>query len=668
MKQFMSRIKIKTKLTASMLFLTIAPVLIMGIVSYQNAQNALMKQSRLEIQNLTETATAQLQSLETIALIQMEALAQMFKTGTELVAVKIPLYEGERDLMFTYFMAYREKYPYFLTAKICDGNGTVVFTIDGIEKTQTTEKSSMADFPWFKAGLKEKQGIHFSGIYPSPRTGQLIVTATKTIFDKNGKPVAVVLADITAGYFTDHLSSLKVGQKGYAFVVNPDGLILAHPDASLIQKTNISDYGYGKQILSRGEGEVQYALQGKQRLAFVKKLPGFDWIYTVAADKEELLASVKHTRNIFVIIGTIITLLGILLAWFMGRSILSPISQASDKMKDIASGQGDLTTRIQIVNQDEVGDLAMWFNNFIDKLHTMVKNIAGNSTTLSTASHDLTTLSGDMSGGAEDASDRINGVADAGKEMSASMDSVTAAMEEATANINMVATAVEEMTATIEEIAGNSGKAHDMTDLAVSRSQAATDRVNALGKAAQDIGRVTETITDISEQTNLLALNATIESARAGAAGKGFAVVASEIKSLALQTVEATRKISDTIGNIQDATSETIVEIEQVTTVINDVNAIVASIAAAVEEQSVTTKDISGNVAEVARGFNRMSQDMGQSSEASSSIAGDIAGVNQTIREVSDNSAKVSQRASELNDLAAELVSMVGQFKIDESR
>ena len=136
-----------------------------------------------------------------------------------------------------------------------------------------------------------------------------------------------------------------------------------------------------------------------------------------------------------------------------------------------------------------------------------------------------------------------------------------------------------------------------------------------LGQAAQEIGQVTETITNISAQTNLLALNATIEAARAGTAGKGFAVVANEIKELARQTAEATEDIKARIAGIQDSTGTAISDIGQITTVIKDVGGIVASIAAAIEEQATVTKDVAGNIAQASTGVRDANQHVNQTAE-----------------------------------------------------
>ena len=139
--------------------------------------------------------------------------------------------------------------------------------------------------------------------------------------------------------------------------------------------------------------------------------------------------------------------------------------------------------------------------------------------------------------------------------MSSNIETVAFGMEETTSNLAQVAVATKQMTSTISEIAQNSEKARRITDEATRQATRITEEINLLGAAAREIGKVTETITEISAQTNLLALNATIEAARAGSAGKGFAVVATEIKLLAQQTAAATEDIKNRIAGVQSATS-----------------------------------------------------------------------------------------------------------------
>jgi methyl-accepting chemotaxis protein len=232
-------------------------------------------------------------------------------------------------------------------------------------------------------------------------------------------------------------------------------------------------------------------------------------------------------------------------------------------------GEGDLTKRIRIDSRDEIAELAGWFNTFLEKLQTMIKKSPTNASHVDGSSAGLSEIATMMSRGAGETSSRAHNVSTAAEEMSASLNNVAAAMEQSSTNTSMVATAAEEMSATINEIARNAEKARAISDQAVIKAGETSSQMDGLGQAAEGIGKVVETITEISEQVNLLALNATIEAARAGEAGKGFAVVANEIKELAKQTSAATLEIKEKIQNIQGSTDGTVKGINDHLRVIN---------------------------------------------------------------------------------------------------
>jgi methyl-accepting chemotaxis protein len=188
--------------------------------------------------------------------------------------------------------------------------------------------------------------------------------------------------------------------------------------------------------------------------------------------------------------------------------------------------------------------------------------------------------------------------------------------------------------------------------------------MNQLGAAAQQIGKVTETITEISSQTNLLALNATIEAARAGSAGKGFAVVANEIKELAQQTARATEDIKGRIAGVQSSAAGGIAEIGKVSQIIHDISDIVSSIAAAIEEQSTVTKDIARNIAEASTGVRDANQRVSEVAQATVQMAREIGGVDQAAERMADGSEQVRNRAAELSKVAGQLQTTVHQFKV----
>jgi len=374
-----------------------------------------------------------------------------------------------------------------------------------------------------------------------------------------------------------------------------------------------------------------------------------------------------QTRSAVVAI-CIIVALGILaflvLSFFLITAITKPLQQVVAGLKDIAEGEGDLTNRLEVKSRDEMGELARWFNVFIEKIQVVIRDVAQNAGHLQGSAQQLLGIAKQMSAGADQTSGKANTVAAAGEEMSANMGSMASAMSEASGNVSMVAAAIEEMTSTITQIADNADKAAKITAGAVSQTENASLQISELGESAKDIGKVIETITDISEQVNLLALNATIEAARAGEAGKGFAVVANEIKELARQTANATSEIKQRVEGIQHSTRGTVAEITTITKVVNEVNQIVGVIAGAVEEQSSATREIASNISQASMGISEVNENVSQGSEVSAQIAQDISEVKDAAMKMSGNSTQVDESAVTLSKLAGELNAMVNRFKV----
>jgi methyl-accepting chemotaxis protein len=384
----------------------------------------------------------------------------------------------------------------------------------------------------------------------------------------------------------------------------------------------------------------------------------------VEADTFNQMNAIKQVSET-VIVGSVIAavLLGFVCAWLSTRAIVRPVKQVAASLRDIAEGEGDLTVRLKVNSKDELGMLAHWFNQFIENMDKLIAQISDSAGKLGGSSADFIRIAQQMTTGIEQMSNKSNSVATAAEEMSANMTSVAAASEQASTNINTVAVAADDMTARISEIAKKSDKAQAITQQAVASGQKTVVQVNELGRAAEDISKVTEVITEISEQTNLLALNATIEAARAGDAGKGFAVVANEIKELASQTAKATGDIRGKIEGIQSSTDKTVVEIDAIMKVINGVNEIVAQIASDTVEQSSSTQEIANNVAEASRGIQEVNHNVAHSSMVSSDIAKDIAQVSLEASEMADNSQSIKRNAELLAQMAEKLNGLVGRFK-----
>jgi methyl-accepting chemotaxis protein len=359
-------------------------------------------------------------------------------------------------------------------------------------------------------------------------------------------------------------------------------------------------------------------------------------------------------------------LLGIALGGGFGfmivRSITGPVIKAAN-LAGIMAG-GDFSTQMHITSKDEIGSMGTSLNSMSGQLGNVMREIVAGVRSLATSSTDLSAVSQQLSASSLDSSNKASSVAAAAEEMSTNFQSVSAAMEQSSSNVSMVASAAEEMSATVNEIGQNAEKARAISENAVIQSQATSERMTALGESAKKVGRVTQTITEISEQTNLLALNATIEAARAGDAGKGFAVVANEIKELARQTATATVDIRNQIDDMQSSTITSIADIKKISEVIIEISNAINGIASAVEEQTTATAEISNNIAQASQGIAEVNENVAQSTVVVAGITRDIAQINEQSDQVGDGSNLVQVSAQGLSVLADQLEHLVKGFKV----
>jgi len=481
----------------------------------------------------------------------------------------------------------------------------------------------------------------------------------------------------------------ETDQSGYYFVYE-NTVNVALPPAKAKQSTDLGGLKdkngvyFVKELMeqaTKGGGFVQYVFpkppdnQDTPKLGYAELIPGTRmWIGTgvyidnidsyVGALNTEINQQVRSSLITMASSAGLVFAVIISIILMVAFGIVRGLNHVVESLRDIAQGEGDLTRRLEIKANDEIGELGKGFNLFIEKLQGIIGGVVANSKEVEGKSNNLAKVARDMSSSAGESSARCTAVAAAAEEMNANLNNVAAAMEQSSTNTAMVASAAEEMTATISEIANNAEQAHVISKQAVQKAGITSSKMTELGMAAQAINKVTEAITEISEQTNLLALNATIEAARAGEAGKGFAVVANEIKELAKQTATATHNIKQQIEGVQQTAADSIKEINEISGVINSVNEIVATIASAVTEQSAATEEIAKNIEQASQGLQEVNENVNQSSVVADSMARDIAQVNNASIEISQSSEHIKNNADEMLHMALELNKLVGVFKI----
>ncbi len=354
-------------------------------------------------------------------------------------------------------------------------------------------------------------------------------------------------------------------------------------------------------------------------------------------DRAEAAEQSANATTVAVLGGTsAVVVIVILLALFLTRGITRPINALTDRLREIADGDGDLTQRVDDSRNDEVGALATVFNRFVGNIASLVRQIGESAATSSAAAQELSVIAAEMTRQSSDAAQQASMAA--------------AAAEQVSSSVQTVAAASEQMGASIHEIARSASDASTAGQTAVASTDDANTTISRLGESSAAIGGVVALINTIAQQTNLLALNATIEAARAGEAGKGFAVVAGEVKELAQETAKATEEITSRINQIQADVDTAVAAISTTTTVIGQVNDHQSSIAGAVEEQSATTTAMAASVSEAA---------VGASSIAENVLT--IAGVSQTMVGTID---QVRSSADELARGSQQLDELVGRFKV----
>jgi methyl-accepting chemotaxis protein len=283
-----------------------------------------------------------------------------------------------------------------------------------------------------------------------------------------------------------------------------------------------------------------------------------------------------------------------LLGWVVTRSVVGPLHKVGAVLAAMA--QGDLRATSGVESRDEVGLMAAALEVSMANVREVMTAIGDSSTTLASATEQLSASAQDMTRLADESAVQSGIVASAAVQVST--------------NVQTVSAGSEQMGASIREIAQNASEVSRVAGQAVTAADATTATVAKLGESSLEIASVVKVITSIAEQTNLLALNATIEAARAGEAGKGFAVVANEVKELAQETAKATQDITARVQAIQEDTEGAVRAIGEISSIIGLINDSQSTIAAAVEEQTATTTEMNRNVAEAALSASQIAENI----------------------------------------------------------
>nr|WP_079227423.1 methyl-accepting chemotaxis protein [Pseudomonas putida] len=466
-----------------------------------------------------------------------------------------------------------------------------------------------------------------------------VTEAQAGIFNGAGRIVISSASGVLAGYSSD---PGKVGER-ISDVMGTDGQAVLHRLAT--------------------QGPSIMAEDGLIRAVHpVKPIPdGKAWGVSIELPEQIMLEDSYKLQNLLdqvqtegiyrtIVVALAAAIFGLLLVWFTATGVTRPLNRVAAMLKEIASGDGDLTQRLEYGKKDELGNLVGWFNSFLEKLQPTIANIKQSITDARGTADQSAEIARQTSTGMQVQFREVDQVATAANEMSATAHDVANSASSAAQAALAADTAARDGIAIIER------STRDIIELAAEVSKAVIE-VEALALSSEEIGSVLEVIRSIAEQTNLLALNAAIEAARAGESGRGFAVVADEVRSLARRTQDSVEEIRGVIERIQGATREVVTtmhssqtqaqnnaaqiqsaaqalaKIGDAVTLIGDMN---LQIASAAEEQSAVAEEVNRNVSA-------------------------IRAVTETLTEQANESAQIS---SQLNSLASHQKQLMDQFRV----
>ncbi|MBA6289997.1 methyl-accepting chemotaxis protein [Colwellia sp. MB3u-4] len=506
--------------------------------------------------------------------------------------------------------------------------------------------------PWYKQALASPNAPIITEAYQDV-IGKPVVTSALVVKNKQGDIIGVQGLDVTLSTLTDILSNTKLGESGYLILIDESGTVLADAKTPENNFKNIKDLSSSLfSILQKSPNKDHFSTEhlGEDVDVASYYSKELKWRFVGVIHSDEILAPAFSMSQTITVIALIMVTLFIAMGFWLANRIVQPINRVAEGLRDIAQGDGNLTKRLEIIGQDEVSELAQWFNQFLDSIHQLVVDIKTCASTLNVA--------------ANESGIQIADVKAVSHKQEKSIDNVNNLITTMTDIAHQTSNDCQESSTTIMKTEEYSKKGISLISVTVSEVSSlnkslseSSQSMKSLELESENITKILDVIRSIAEQTNLLALNAAIEAARAGEQGRGFAVVADEVRTLAQRSRGATEEIDAVLMNLLDKTrvvsQQMAVNVEQSKQTIEKI-----------EQANQSFNEISSLVGQMKENISRITQAADQQRSSSDLINDDISGINQSAKGIVNTADTLADGSNDLLILSKDLTNLVGRFKV----
>ncbi|WP_153463881.1 methyl-accepting chemotaxis protein [Sediminibacillus terrae] len=529
--------------------------------------------------------------------------------------------------------------------------------------------------PWYQEATENIGEVIWTEPYIDAETGELIVSAAKAVEAGTGA-VGVLSIDINMQSVLDMISTVEIGDSGYAAIMDKSGKFVVHPDEAYIGE-DMSGESFYQQIIEQNKrsGAVDFTWDGGDKTAGYTLNDRLNWIILGTVDKAELA---KKSQPILIPIAIsifVVLLLSTLLTWIIAGRITRPIKTLREKMKTVE--EGDLSVELTHDSTNEIGQLSQSINEMKESLRSIIRNVTEATTAVSGQSSQLNRSAEEVKEGSQQIASTMQELTSGAETQANSSTELSEMMTDFMAKINQAHENGEQIAGTSDDVLQMTQNGSSMMEKSVSQMKNiegivkdAVSKVQGLDAQSQQISKLINVINDIAEQTNLLSLNAAIEAARAGEHGKGFAVVANEVRKLAEQVSNSVGDITDIVGNIQHESSSVAAslesgykEVEEGSRQIGATGETFGDIDQSVRNMVERIQDISANLRDIAENSNNMNESIQEIAAVSEESAAGIEQVSASAQQSTSAMEEVSGNAGELSRLAEELKEQTAKYK-----